>query len=122
MPKKWLERLNEVLASGETVEYSIAESRIGGEKLFSPAVVICTQKRVIITRMSPFRFHSSYKIINYKNIVETKLERGLIFSRIHFALRGSQVEEEEYRKWVSGLTRGEALELLHFVEKKRTEA
>lgn len=110
--------VRDMLSSDETVELEVVEHRLGGAKLFDPAHAFATNHQIIIVRRSPFGFRKDYKIIRYESITEVKLERGIMFARVHFSLQGEQeAEPNGGMKWLVGLKPSDALNLLHFVNK-----
>ena len=109
--------MKDMLGSGETVELEVVEHRLGGARLFEPAHVFATNYSVIVVRRNLFGFHSDYKIIKYESITDVKLERGLMFCRIHFSLLGEQEDDESAQKWLVGLKYKDALQLIHIVDR-----
>jgi hypothetical protein len=108
------EILKSLLENDETVSYHLAERRLGGARIFEPAHVFTTNKKIIIIRGGILHIHQDFKIINYGNITEIVLENGILFSRLHFTLQGESTDPNE-KKWLVGLKYKEALELVRFV-------
>lgn len=107
--------LYELLGSDEKPYMEVVERRLGGAKWFGTAHAYATNKRIIIIRRYTFGLHNSLKIIKYGDVAEIKLERGIIYSKLHFALQGEQ--QEDARKWIVGLKYNEALEIIKFINR-----
>jgi hypothetical protein len=113
---KEYEVMKELLEGKETASVELIERRRGGAKWFGKAHAYATNHRIIIVRIYPFGFRTSLKIIKYKDIIEVKVERGLYYCKIHFALQGeSQDREDDGKKWFLGLKYHEAVELIKFI-------
>lgn len=110
--------MKELLEGNEQPGLEIVERRRGGAKWFGIAHAYATNSRIIIVRVYPFGFRTSIKIIKYKDIIEVKVERGLYYCRIHFALQGeSQDKDDDSKKWFLGLKYHEAVELIKFINR-----
>lgn len=108
--------VKDMLTEGETVQLEVTEHRLGGARFLEPAHAFATSRQIIIVRMGVFGLHKDYKIIRYESITEVKLERGLMFARVHFSLQGEQeAEPNGGMKWLVGLKYSDALSLLHLV-------
>ena len=118
LPKAWGARIKDMITSGEVIEFAIAEHRLASKYPLAPAILLGTNKRIIITRIGVLRLHKKYVIIKYSDIVDVELERGLIFSRVHLGLQNEPPNIGE-KKWMDGLQHDGALELVSFVEKMR---
>jgi len=105
--------LRTVLTPDEKLGFVLIERRLGGAKWLEPAHVFATNERIIIIRKGIFGTHQSIKAINYKTITETKLENGILFSRMHFTLEGEN--EADSQKWLIGLVYKEALAMVRYV-------
>jgi hypothetical protein len=115
---KWVERIKHLLTPDEEIEFVCAEHRIGSLRVFAPAIFFGTSKRIIIARRDILHIHKKYRIIKYDLIVDVELEHGIIFSKVHFGLQNEPGESEE-KKWLSGLSHDDAVQLVRFVEKMR---
>ena len=93
----------------------MVERRRGGAKWFGIAHAYATQSRIIIVRIYPLGLRTSIKIIRYRDIIEVKLERGMFYCKIHFAMQGEGTESDSARKWFFGLKYKEAVELIKFI-------
>jgi len=111
-----------LLDGKENAGLEIVERRRGGAKWFGKAHAYATNERIIIVRIYPFGFRTSIKIINYKDIIEVKVERGIYYSKIHFALQGEGHEPDEDKKWFLGLTYTEAVDLMKFINRMGARA
>lgn len=109
--------LRELLSPSEVPSVEIVERRLGGAKLFGTAHAYATNKRIIIIRRYIFGVHKSLKIIKYSDITEIKIERGLVFCRLHFTLHGEQPDSEDSHKWFMGVKYKEALEIIQHINK-----
>ncbi|MDE1865153.1 MAG: PH domain-containing protein [Candidatus Micrarchaeota archaeon] len=109
--------LMELLEGNEKPGMEVAETRLGGGKWFGVAHAYATNSRIIIIRIYTLGVRTSLKMINYKDITEVKVERGLRYCRIHFALQGEAHETDENAKWFNGLRYNEAVELLKFMNR-----
>jgi hypothetical protein len=107
--------MKELLEGSEAPGLELIERRRGGAKWFGIAHAYATNHRIIIVRMYPFRLRTSLKIIKYKDIVEVKVERGLFYCKIHFALQGEGPELDDGKKWFLGIKYKEAVELIKFI-------
>ena len=109
--------LRELLLKDEKVGMTIHERKLGGGRFFEPAYVFATNHRLIIIRRYLLGIHNSIKIIKYNHITEIKVERGIWYCKLHFSLIGEQAETAEQLKWVDGLTSGDALALVEYINK-----
>lgn len=114
---KEYEVMKELLEGNETPGVEMVERRRGGAKWLGKAHAYATNHRIIIVRVYPFGFRTSIKIIRYKDIVEVKVERGLYYCKIHFALQGDDNTSDATRKWFLGLKYHEAVELIKFINR-----
>lgn len=114
--------MEELLEGKELPSVELVERRRGGAKWFGIAHAYATNHRVIIVRIYPLGLRTSIKIIKYKDIIEVKLERGLFYCRIHFALQGEGPEEDDSKKWFLGLKYSEAVELIKFINRMGVKA
>lgn len=106
-----------LLEDKEAPGLEIVERRRGGAKWFGIAHAYATNHRIIIVRIYPLGFRTSIKIIRYRDITEVKMERGLYYCKIHFALQGESQEADDAKKWFLGLKYGEAVELIKFINR-----
>ncbi len=109
--------MKELLEGSEAPGMEIVERRRGGAKWFGIAHAYATNHRIIIIRIYPFGFRTSLKIIKYKDIIEVKVERGLFYCKIHFALQGEGQEADDSKKWFLGLRYNEAVDLIKFINR-----
>jgi hypothetical protein len=109
--------MEELLEGAELPGVEMVERRRGGAKWFGIAHAFATNHRIIIVRIYPFGLRTSIKIIRYRDIIEVKVERGLFYCKIHFALQGEGPEADESKKWFLGLRYGEAVELIKFINR-----
>lgn len=109
--------LRDVLTSNEKVYLELVESRLGGARMLAPAHAYATDQGVVVIRRYPGGVRRSIKIMKYNHITEIRVERGIIFCKIHFSLIGEQAEREENLKWIVGLWYKKALELVRFINK-----
>ena len=110
--------MKELLEGKEVPGVEMTERRRGGAKWFGIAHAFATNYRIIIVRIYPFGFRTSIKIIRYRDIVEVKLERGMFYCKIHFAMQGEGTEiGNAERKWFYGLKYSEAVELIKFINR-----
>ena len=114
--------MKELLEGNETPGMEIVERRRGGAKWFGIAHAYATNQRIIIVRIYPFGFRTSLKIIKYRDIVEVKVERGLYYCKIHFALQGEGSEADNAKKWFLGIKYHEAVELIKFINRMGVKA
>ena len=107
--------LKSLLTENEKVGVEVVERRLGGAPLLHPLHAYATNQRIIIIKGGIiFGIHQDFKVINYKNITEIKLERGIKFCRLHFSLEG-EMQEGGATKWLVGLRYKDALEMIRFV-------
>jgi hypothetical protein len=107
--------LKELLENDEKPRMELVERRLGGGKWFGVAHAYATNNRIIIIRIYTLGFRTSLKILNYKDITEVKVERGIFYCKIHFALQGEAHESDENAKWFNGVEYHEAIKLLKFM-------
>jgi len=112
--------VKDLLEPDEVVDLVVSENPVGSEEPFSPAIAFGTNKRVIIMRRGPITHRKRYAIIDYAAITEIKVKYGLRFTKIHFSLKGEQMDSANTASdWLCGLSKQDSMELLHFVEKMR---
>lgn len=109
--------MKELLEGEESPGVEMVERRLGGAKWFGIAHAYATNHRIIIVRIYPLGLRTSIKIIKYKDIIEVKVERGVYYCKIHFALQGEGQENDDSKKWFLGLKYGEAVELIKFINR-----
>ena len=114
--------MKELLEGNEAPGMEIVERRMGGAKWFGIAHAYATNQRIIIVRIYPFGFRTSLKIIKYKDIMEVKVERGIRFCKVHFALTGEVQEADAAKKWFLGIKYHEAVELIKFINRMGVKA
>jgi hypothetical protein len=114
--------LKELLEGNEKASVEVVERRLGGAKLFGVAHAYATNGRIIIVRRYIFGLRRSLKIINFSDITEVNIDRGILFCKVHFALVGEYPKNESERKWLLGLKYGEALEIVKFVNRMGAKA
>ena len=114
---KEYEVMKELLEGNETPGVEMVERRRGGAKWLGIAHAYATNHRIIIVRIYPLGLRTSIKIIRYRDITEVKVERGLFFCKIHFALQGESQEADDAKKWFMGLRYHEAVELIKFINR-----
>ncbi len=109
--------MKELLEGSETPGVEMVERRRGGAKWLGIAHAYATNQRIIIVRVYPLGLRTSIKIIRYRDITEVKVERGLFYCKIHFALQGEGQEGDSSKKWFLGLRYPEAVELIKFINR-----
>lgn len=102
--------LKRVLSENEKVGAEVSENII----MIVPAHAYATSKRIIIVR-DFFHIHKSIKIIRYEDIAETRVERGIIFAKLHFGLISEPTFIEQNLKWLELLNYKETLEFVQYV-------
>lgn len=87
--KKEIVGIANLLWPDETAEITVRQKRIGpGASLFNPTSVVCTDKRLILINRSIFGIRKDYEMINYNNIVNVRLERGIFSSSVILRIAG----------------------------------
>lgn len=110
--------LKDLLEEGEKMQVEVVERRRGGAKWFGVAHAYATDERIIVIRIYVLGLKKSVKIIKCSDIMQTEIERGLFYSKVHFSLQGEQ--DGDSRKWIVGLTYAEALLLAKYKNKSST--
>ena len=113
--------LKELLEPSEVVGVELVERRLGGAKWLGTAHAYATDHRIIIIRRYVLGLHKSLKIIKYADITEVKVERGLLYCRIHFALVGETEEYGQSKKWFLGIKYKEALEIIRYIDRMQAK-
>ncbi len=115
--------LSEMLEPGEKVVMEVVERRLGGAPLFGVAHTYITSSRILIIRRYFLNLHHSIKIIKYSEISDLQVECGLLFCKLHFAIKGEpSIENDEGgHKWLRGLLYKEAIRLINHVSKTETK-
>jgi hypothetical protein len=111
--------LEEMLAPDEKVIMEVVERRIGGAPFFGVAHTYITNDRILIIRRYFMNVHHSIKVIKYSEISDLQIECGLVFCKIHFAIKGEPTTENDEggHKWLRGLWYKEAIRLINHVNK-----
>lgn len=107
--------LNSMLTPGEEVNIEVTERRLGGANFLGVAHAYLTSSRIIIIRRYVFSVHKSIKVIKYAEVSDLQIECGLLFCKIHFAVKGEPTTESEEsgHKWLMGLRNSEAIRLIN---------
>lgn len=119
---KQYKTLKELLGENERATVELVERRFGGAKWFGVAHAYATQNRIIIVRIYSLGIRTSIKILLYRDITEVKVERGLKYCKLHFALQGEGQEADDNAKWFVGVKYPEVVELLRFINKMGIKA
>ncbi len=113
--------LKDLLGADEKVVLEVVEHRLGGGRWIGPVHAYATNKRIIMIRRHIVGIHKTVKMIRYDHITEVRVERGIIFGRIHFSLIGEHEEREGNLKWLVGLTYKDSVALVNLANKMQEE-
>ena len=111
--------IRELLGPNEQIEAQATQRRWGpGGDLTTPITLIATDQKLIIINRTRLGMRKDYEIVQYTNIVGTKMIHGFISSSIIIRIRGYKITTKSNKDEIDGFVSGEAKSLVDFINRR----
>ncbi|MDE1804166.1 MAG: zinc ribbon domain-containing protein [Candidatus Micrarchaeota archaeon] len=111
--------IRELLAPNERIEAQATQRRWGpGGDLTTPITLIATDQKLIIINRTRLGMRKDYEIVQYANVVGTKMIHGFISSSIIIRIRGYKITTKNNKDEIDGFVSGEAKSLVDYVNRR----